>query len=173
MPTLGEIKLILIALAFIGSAGLSAIVTHKIDAAALLRVENQYQQAQITAGVAAAKEQANLDKIGSDADKATIAQTQSLLDAANARIAAIPKHVTRGAHNCITWGLAATIDATALDADVDTMALPPGKKWGDCANLNAEHLAEIVAGNYARDDRNTARLKAAQAYINSIAGVKR
>ena len=173
IPTWGEIKIILAVLGVVIIAAASAIVTHKVDAAALLKVENEYQQAEIVAAAAAKAEQAQLDADANAADKAQIAQQQQLLDAAKTRVAAVPKHVSQGANNCITWGLIRTIDAAALNTDADTLSLPAGKTDSQCANVKATTLAASIVGNYGVDQRNAALAVALQTYLTSIAGVKR
>lgn len=173
IPTWGEIKIILAALGVAIIAAASAIVTHKIDSAELLKVETQYQAAQIAAVEAARVEQAVLDKAASDADAAEMATQKQLLAQMQTRLGQVAKHVPAGAGNCITWGLIRVIDASALGVDPDSLSLPAGKTDASCASRKASDLAGNIVSNYGVDQSNAERLTALQAYLKQIAAVKR
>lgn len=174
IPSVAEIKLILIAVAMLGIASVTAIGVHKIEDARYQKLTADIAQKNAAAQAAAMIQQNTLNQISAAADKQAIADKQAQLDAANARLAAIPKHVVKGAGNCLTWGLLRTIDAAVFGVDADTLPMPAGKTDASCADADsASQLAAEVLGNTGVGQRNAAQLKALQNYVDQISKVKR
>lgn len=173
MPTIEEIKLALIAVAILGASVLTGHFVHQVDLAKLQKVELEYKQAQADAAAAAKAEQAQLDKVSSDADAAELAQQKQMLADTQTRLAQVSKRVTRGANNCITWDLVRAIDSAAFGVDSDSMPLPAGKTGASCAGVDPAQLAAGIVANYAVGSRNKAVADGLQAYVKQLSQVKR
>lgn len=79
----------------------------------------------------------------------------------------IPAHVPPAvdATVCVPYGLIRLLDASALQADPDSLSLPAGQSDGSCAPVKASALAQSVIANYGIAQSNAEQLTALQAWV--------
>jgi hypothetical protein len=79
----------------------------------------------------------------------------------------IPAHVPPkvDATVCVPYGLMRLLDASALQADPDSLGLPTGQSDGSCSPVKTSALAESVINNYGVAEANAEQLTALQAWV--------
>ena len=79
----------------------------------------------------------------------------------------IPAHVPPAvdATVCVPFGLIRLLDASALQADPDSLSLPTGQSDGSCSPVKASALAQSVIDNYGVAQANAEQLTALQAWV--------
>lgn len=173
MPSLDTIKLIGALLLAAGIAFGAAFVTHKVDQAALLKVENGYQVAQAAAVAQARAAQSAEDKVSLDAAVAEATAQQKIVTITNTITREVPNHVPLTSKCAVTVGFVRVLNAVILGNGASDVSYAPGKSDDACADLDARALAGSIIGNYASAIANGEQLAALQKWItDTIAASK-
>lgn len=173
MPTLDTIKLIA---ALVGAALIAltaTIITHKVDQAALLKIEAGYKDAQIAAISQAKAVQAAEDKVSLDAAVAEATAQQKIVTITNTVTREVPNHVPLTSKCAVTVGFVRVLNAVILGNVTSDVSYAPGKSDDACASLDARALAGSIIGNYAAALANGEQLAALQKWVtDTIAASK-
>lgn len=173
MPTLDTIKLIAALLLAAGIAVGSAVVTHKVDQAALLKVEAGYKDAQIAAVAQAKAAQAAEDKVSLDAAVAEATAQQRVVTVTQTITKEVPSHVPLTSKCAITVGFVRVLNGIVLGTGTADLSYAAGQPDGACAALDARGLAEYLASTLGSALSNAEQLTALQKWVtNTIAASK-
>lgn len=168
-----EIKLIVMALMFLGAAAFGAAGMHKIDSAELNAFKADVAEKAAAALEAQQVHQKEIDDATAAANAAAIAQRDKALADTQARLAQVQRHIPAGKNNCITWGLLRFSIAPILKRDVDTMELPPGATDATCASVPGSDFGANIVTNYGIAARNHDKVLGWQGWAGKIAEEKK
>jgi hypothetical protein len=168
MPSLDTIKLIgagLLALLLVVG---TAVITHKVDSAALLQQQKDWQMAQTKAVEEAKALQAAQDKVSLDAAVAEAAAQQKIVTVTNTITREVPSHVQATAHGCITVGFVRVLNGAILGNGTADLSYAAGQPDDACADTDPRTLALNIVANYAAAAGNAEQLGGLQDWVNKI-----
>lgn len=141
-------------IALLAAMALSALgtwyITHRVDQAQYVELQNQYANAAIKAiSDAAALDFAKDEAVG----KIAIADMDAryiLVESTKTIIKEVPKYVTPATDAAfpVPCGFVRVHDAAARGVTTDEVPNPPGKSDGDPCEFKASQVAELIADNY-------------------------
>lgn len=165
MPSLQTLKMILAVCLLLGSATIAAVITHKIDSAALLKVENGYLAATAKAVNEAKIIQAAEDKVSLDAAVAEATAQQQIVTQTVTLTKEVPIHVPFSSKCAVTVGFVRLLNAAVLGRSTADLSYASGQSDDACAPVDARTLAASILVNYAASSANAEQLTALQAWI--------
>jgi hypothetical protein len=168
MPSLETIKWIAGIVLIVGIALASAVITHKVDSAALLKQQNAWQQATITAVNQAKVIQAAEDKVSLDAAVAEATAQQQIVTQTVTLTKEVPIHVPFSSKCAVTVGFVRLLNAAVLGRSTADLSYASGQPDDACAPVDARTLAAVILTNYAAASGNAEQLTALQAWVTQI-----
>lgn len=150
----------------VGAAG-GAWVGYRMESGKVTAIQAADAEAETQAVKLADKNRAaqNAVTLSSALNEAT-AQSK-IVTATQTIIKEVPAHVPPqvDATVCVPFGLIRLLDASALQADPDSLGLPSGQSDGSCSPVKASALAQSVINNYGAAEANAEQLTALQAWV--------
>lgn len=168
MPSLETIKLILAGIAALVLVVGTAVITHKVDQAALLKQQAAWKDAQIAAVQLAVRVQAAQDAVSLNAAVAEASAQQHVVTVTNTIIKEVPAHVQATTRGCITVGFVRVLNAGVLGNGTADLSYAPGQPDDACADTDARTLALNIIANYGVCTANGEQLGALQAWVTKI-----
>lgn len=165
MPSLATIKLILM---LVGAAALtigSAVITHKVDQANLMKIEAGYKDAQLKAVEQAKAIQAAEDKVSLEAAVAEAAAQQQIVTVTQTLVKEVPIHVPFSSKCPVTVGFVRLLNAAVRGQPTADLSFAAGKPDDACAPIDARTLAGSILVNYAASTANSEQLGALQDWV--------
>lgn len=160
-------------LGVIGAMAVSAVggafSMHKVDNAALLKVEDGYKDAQLKAVQAAKDAQKREDDVSLKAAVDEAAAQTKIVTVTETITREVPIHVPAKSSCAVTVGFVRVLNGAVFGNGTADLSYAPGQSDGACAPLDARTLASSIVGNYATCSANAEQLTALQRWVGDTA----
>lgn len=163
-----QLRLILMIAAVLGIAGISALVTHKIENARYVSLQRDYALAQARAIEAVVARQAKTDAINAAATAASAAAQHRIVGVTIRNIQEIYRHDFKTLTlDCVPVGFIRVLVASARGASAADLPLAAGVTDDTCTSLGWPALAAAIAADYGAARGNAEQLDALTAAITA------
>lgn len=169
-----SIKWIVALLGIAAVAIFSAVVTHKVDQAALLKQQTAWKDAEIKAVNLAKMLQGAEDKVSLDAAVAEATAQQKIVTVTNTIVREVPNHVPTSTKCPVTVGFVRVLNDTIfLGTGTTGPTYAPGQPDDACASIDPRALASNIVSNYATAIANAEQLGALQKWIEDTLAIRK
>lgn len=163
-----DIKLIIAAIGLGLLVVGTAVVTHKVDAAAYLKLELGYQKAMGEAIAQTAAVQLAQDMISLDAAVAEAAAQQKIVTVTNVVTKEVVVHVPINTKCAVSVGFVRVLNAIILGSGPTDLSYAPGQPDDACAPIDPRALAGYVLTNYGAALGNAQQLTSLQKWVTDV-----
>lgn len=174
LPSLSSLKLIVAAIGALALVIGTAVITHKVDQAALLKQQAAWKDAEIAALNQARVLQQAEDKVSLDAAVAEATAQQKIVTNTVTVVKEVPSHVPLTSKCPVTVGFVRVLnDAVFLGTGTTGPTYAPGQPDDACAPIDPRGLAASIVSNYAAAGANAEQLTALQKWIEDTLAVRK
>lgn len=163
-----DIKLIIAAIGLGLVVVGTAVVTHRVDAAAYEALQLGYQKALAIAVAQTAEVQAAQDAISLAAAVAEAQAQQKIVTVTNVVTKEVPIHVPLNTKCPVTVGFVRVLNAVILGSGPSDLSYAPGQSDDACAGTDARALAANIITNYGSALSNAQQLTTLQKWVTDV-----
>ena len=165
-------KLIAVAVIWLSGVALGGVVTHKIDQANYEKLVADYAKAQVAEATKEFEFQKLLDEVETNAVKDRADSAERLNANLQARLAEVEREKSSLMRGCVTYEFMRQLRLYIRDVPGESLALPAGKRGGDCAPVSGLRLGRAIITNLAIGRDNGDRLDKLSAWALKIQAMR-